>query len=118
MIGKRILIVEDDNATRRIMSHLFARKGWIVSEACTVAEAIARLDPPPDRTVLALTLPDDRGEALLRVIRESRIPIRVVLTVKLHEMVEEARGLGADVLLFHPFTADDLIRACQLDGDS
>src|SRR5262249_1536079 len=79
MVSKRVLIVEDDSASRRVLRNFFMRHGWVVAEAPTVAEGLASLDPLPDSLILDLRLPDGHGEVLLRKLREAGRPTPVVL---------------------------------------
>ena len=51
MNGDRIPIVDDDKASRDTLRRLFAHKGWVVTVASCVTEAMAKLDPPPSGTV-------------------------------------------------------------------
>lgn len=79
MSARRLLIVEDDSVSRRAMETLFRRRGWEVSSAKSVEEALGLLDPPPDCVVLDLMLPDGNGEAILQHVRDARIASRVII---------------------------------------
>jgi DNA-binding response OmpR family regulator len=105
MDGNRLLIVEDHAATRAALQILFARRGWEVTEAGTVSEALARLDPPPDYLLLDLMLPDGDGESVLRMVREAALGTRVAVLTGLQDPLRLGRveGLHPDVLLRKPF---------------
>src|SRR4051812_12274081 len=75
----RLLLVEDHRETRVLLRRMLALCGWEVLEAATMAEGLARLDPPPDCLVLDLELPDGGGEHLLRKVRVEGLPVRVVV---------------------------------------
>ena len=75
----RLLLVEDDRPTVAALQKVFSRKGWWLSAASTVAEALPLLKERPDWVILDLMLPDEEGTALLRVIRAGNLPIRVVV---------------------------------------
>ena len=61
----RLLVVDDDHYTRYALRNLFARRGWQVDLASTVAEALAFLDEAHRCVILDLNLPDGGGEAVL-----------------------------------------------------
>src|SRR5690349_16757632 len=56
--ARSVLIVEDDKVARTAISRLLKRLGFAVSEAATVAEALAALSDPPAWILLDLMLPD------------------------------------------------------------
>jgi DNA-binding response OmpR family regulator len=116
MTMKRVLIVEDDSASRRVLRSIFVQHGWVVIEAGSVAQALASLDPPADCLILDLMLPDGPGEAVLRKIREDSLPGRVVLvTTGVSDPARrmEVAKLDPDFLLQKPIDADILFRLCQ-----
>jgi DNA-binding response OmpR family regulator len=84
-----LLLVEDDRPTYTALRSLFTRRGWDVTIAITVSQAIAALSCPadarPDAVILDLMLPDGHGEEVLRHIRALRLPTRVVITTGLHD---------------------------------
>jgi DNA-binding response OmpR family regulator len=113
---KRVLIVEDDLASRRVLRSFFMRHGWVVTEAGTVAEGLASLDPPPDSLILDLRLPDGHGDAVLRKLREDGVPIPVVLvTTGISDPLwwMEVAKLRPDLLLQKPIDVDVLFRLSQ-----
>src|SRR4051794_23230779 len=81
MNGHRLLIAEDDAATRKALRGHYLRLGWQVSEAGTVAEALASLDsePEPCCLILDLTLPDGDGTAVLERVRAKGHKTRVAV---------------------------------------
>src|SRR4051794_17850845 len=82
MEAHRILIIDDHEATRKVLRSILRRKGYEVTEAGTIAGGLALLDllsPPPVCVVLDMDLPDGRGETVLRAIREGHMPVRVAV---------------------------------------
>ena len=66
----RLLVVDDDADTRRALDRAFVRRGWEVTMAGSVAEALGRLDPAPECILLDMDLPDGGGEeVLMEVLR-------------------------------------------------
>jgi two-component system response regulator RegA len=118
MTGKRILIVDGDTPSRERLRRQFARRGWSVALAATVAEARARLDPPPDCVLLELALGDGPGEAILRQVVEENLPTRVLLCTGASDPVRLARAarLGPEAVLGKPIDEEEVVRACEAAG--
>ena len=106
-----ILVVDDENAIRRLVGTVFETAGWRVVDAGTARggiEAIAM--HRPDLVVLDLGLPDADGSSVLRQMREwSGTPV-IVLTARTDEQ-EKVRllELGADDYVTKPFGSAELI---------
>jgi CheY-like chemotaxis protein len=84
--GGRVLIVEDDTATRALLRDMLAKEGCIVDEAEDGLAALARVDAEaPDLILLDLMMPRMDGFEFVEAMRAkagaSGIPI-VVLTAK------------------------------------
>jgi DNA-binding response OmpR family regulator len=79
-VQPKLLIVEDDRSLLEVWKTIFSTRGWVVSTATTLAEGLAQLQPTPDYLILDLELPDGRGEAILRQIRELGLKTRVAVT--------------------------------------
>jgi DNA-binding response OmpR family regulator len=109
-----VLLVEGHDASRYVLGRLLSRQGYEVRPAATVAEGLNLLEPEPDCVVLGLTLPDGRGETLLRRVREAGLNARVVVItgVRDERRLEAVRALGADAVLRKPLSVDDLCQAC------
>ena len=114
-----LLIVEDDRRTQEALTRLFTEQGWRVSSAMTVADGLSQLDPPPHCVLMDLSLPDETGELILRTIRTDRRPIRVVVCTGCvdPETLAHVESLRPDALLSKPVDPDELLRACQPNGD-
>src|SRR5690349_9603693 len=104
MESRRLLIVEDDAAARAVMRQLFGTPGWEVITAGTVAEALGRLDPPPECILLDLMLPDGPGEEILRRVRQRGLGTRVVVTTAVGDpaRLADLEALGADASFMKP----------------
>jgi two-component system, OmpR family, KDP operon response regulator KdpE len=111
MSGLRLLIVEDEEATRRALVAYLRRRDYRVDEAGTAGEALRCWDAQrPDAILLDLGLPDRDGvEVIHRIRRESSTPI-IVLSARGEER-DRIDGLdaGADDYLAKPFGVDELI---------
>ena len=115
MNGYRILIVDDDKASSDTLRRLFAHKGWVVTVATCVTEALTKLDPPPLCVLLDLMLPDGDGEEVLRKVRDEGLPTRVVVSTGTDDPVRLAlaKGLDADAIFPKPIDFDEVCRACE-----
>ncbi len=117
MSDNRLLVVDDDATTRFALHTLFSRKGWNVSVAATVAEALDELSqsPSPRCVILDLNLPDGRGEAILRAVREGHLKTSVAVC----SGVEDARRLAdllalePEAMLTKPLELEPIVDFCQ-----
>jgi two-component system KDP operon response regulator KdpE len=110
MSGARLLLVEDDDATRRSVAANLAAHGYHVSEAVDGASALREWDAErPDLILLDLGLPDtDGGTLIRRVRREATTPILVLSARGTERDKVGALDAGADDYLAKPFGLDEL----------
>jgi CheY-like chemotaxis protein/two-component sensor histidine kinase len=99
--GRRALIVEDDEDTRRWLHRALEREGWEVSEAANGREGLERLAKAPVNLILLdLMMPEMDGFEFLAERRKSkaldRIPVIVVTAADLSE--DDRRRLNGGVL--------------------
>jgi two-component system chemotaxis response regulator CheY len=104
------LLVEDDAATRLALQRILARQGWEVVATHAMTDAIPRLAEGFDAAILDLMLPDGDGTELLRAVRRSSMPTRVVVTTGTDdpERLRAVRALSPDALLFKPVDLADI----------
>lgn len=110
----KILLVEDDNHSRRISSTALLSSGFEVHEASSGDEGLELARTiRPDLVVMDLGLPRMTGfEATFRIKRELGPvpPLVLVLTARiLREDVESARNAGCDSFLAKPIDPFDLV---------
>jgi type II secretory ATPase GspE/PulE/Tfp pilus assembly ATPase PilB-like protein/CheY-like chemotaxis protein len=109
-VGTCVLLVEDEDALRRVMKDLLEREGYIVAEARDGVEALDEVDrQAPDVIILDLNLPGLDGYGVLQQLRSRpatrSIPV-MVLTAKGDEDNEvRVFELGADDFITKPFRA-------------
>ncbi len=110
-MSSRILVVEDDPATRSALEEMFTQYDFHVSSVAAGEEAIAacrRLQP--DLVLLDLGLPDADGFDVCRAIRAmSNVPI--IMVSGRPAMTDAVAGLelGADCYVQKPFNAAELL---------
>jgi signal transduction histidine kinase len=102
--GPRILVVEDERRDAELLAALAGRLGVateIVATAASARDAVHR--DAPLAMVLDLRLPDERGEALLRDLKEDlRTRSIPVLVVSVEDDEGRSRLLGAEDHLTKP----------------
>jgi CheY-like chemotaxis protein len=97
----RILVVEDDAATRRGMAQLLSGAGYEVTETSSMTDALSLLSsnaPAPDLVITDLRLAEFNG-LYLAAVNPQRIPVIIVTGYADRGLEAEARELGADFLL-------------------
>lgn len=108
----RVLVVEDDGATRVALRRTLLRSGFHVVEATTGEEA---LDLHLTRTfsliILDLGLPDIDGLEVCRQIRASDDQVPILILTGRTNTQDKVRGLelGADDYLTKPFDPSELV---------
>ena len=118
-IKRKVLLVDDEDALRRVMKDLLEREGYTVAEARDGVQALDQVDRfGPEVIVLDLNLPGLDGYGVLSHLRSrpatAGIPV-VVLTAKSDEDNEvRVFQLGADDFLTKPFRARAL--SARLDA--
>ncbi|MCA9489347.1 MAG: response regulator transcription factor, partial [Myxococcales bacterium] len=107
----RVLIVEDDEATRTLVATYLAREGFEVSTASDGASALTALSAsPPDVVVLDWMLPGMDGIAVCKAARDRWTGPILMLTAR-NEDVDEVVALevGVDDFLAKPVRARVLL---------
>jgi len=111
-----VLVVEDEDAQRSILSEILARAGFEVRGAATVDEALEVLDSTiPDLVLCDWRMPGRNGGELLREVRErGHVCGFMVMTAygSIEHAVEAIRR-GADDYLAKPFERETLLLAVR-----
>lgn len=119
-----ILIVEDDDQLRRILTINFARRGYTVAEADSVEtalEALRAFAHPFDVIVLDIYLPDRTGWDVLRALHcpelaggyhTGRTP-RVIVMTAVRPTQCRLDEFHPDAVLLKPFPIDTLVRLVE-----
>lgn len=120
--GETLLVVEDDDHVRAIVTSSLRSRGYDVLQARDGAEAMQRLfeSPEPIRLIaLDLDLPGMSGEACLRELREAGIRIPVVVTTGSTELGVESPPQQDVHVLRKPFQMADLVSLiCRVLAES
>ena len=99
--GGRILVVEDDDATRATVRQMLTRDGWVVTEASNGRDALARLEAGrPDAIVLDLMMPEMDGFEFVAHLRNHAqwrtVPVLVATAMELSD--EDLARLNGQVV--------------------
>ncbi|HYM84132.1 MAG TPA: response regulator, partial [Candidatus Dormibacteraeota bacterium] len=107
--GPHLLLVEDDEPTRRSVAGNLAAHDYVVDEAPDVATALDRWDAArPDLIVLDLGLPDLDGSAVVRHVRRDATTPILILSARGEERDKVAAlEAGADDYVTKPFGLDE-----------
>jgi CheY-like chemotaxis protein len=111
-----VLIVEDEELVRELMSEVLAELGYDVTVASNGAEAGSAVAGDAGRFDLVITdmvMPGDNGLELARVLRQAQPGLRVLLIsgyAHNNELVSAAKAEGAHYLP-KPFTPTTLAAA-------
>ncbi len=110
---RRVLVVEDDEALRRIVVRHLERWGYLIREARDGGVAVAeiRSDAPSlDVVLLDIMLPIVNGVDVARVVRDEKpeLPIVAYSAAFNAETQADLRALGVSHMLDKPFRAEQL----------
>lgn len=109
---EKILIVEDDRATRKALQQLFEPEGYTVAVAQNGVEGLSAFRTHrPDFVILDLRMPLMNGQDLCKEIRREseEVPI-IILTGSADEMNRVLLlELGADDYVVKPFSPKELL---------
>jgi CheY-like chemotaxis protein len=112
-MSRKILVVEDNDRSRRLLRILLKAKGYEVIEAATGREAMNYLkDQKPDLILMDIQLPSTDGLALTKEIRnrtETRdIPIIAVTAYAMKGDRERILGAGCNAYISKPINTREL----------
>ena len=113
-MSKRILVIEDQEDTRRIMRDLLTSAGYEMIEAMTGEEGVTLAERErPDLILMDIQLPGLDGYEATRRIKAnpalSRIPIIAVTSYALSGDDVKAREAGCDGYVTKPFSPRALL---------
>jgi CheY-like chemotaxis protein len=110
---KQILVVDDEPAWLKSVSHVLRKEGYQVKAVGTATEALALLAKyNPDLIVSDLRMPDMNGFDLLDKIKHlpkiSSTPVVFFSAIDDYHAKKVARELGATACLLKPYDEHDL----------
>ena len=111
----RILVVDDEDDLRAVLSDLLVDAGHEVYEASNGAEALALLEQNPVEVVIAdLIMPVMEGIEMIRILRKQFPELKIVAGSGrggnfMHANLERATHVGADRSIEKPYEPAELL---------
>lgn len=111
-----ILVVDDEDALRSVLSSELVNEGYEVRTAADGDEAIAEIAKTPfDLVLLDIKMPRVNGFEVLKHIRESKTATKVVMLTGFADLKNaiESKKLGADDFVSKPYDLVDLLTTIE-----
>lgn len=110
----KILMVDDDKTTRKLMTIMLRGKGFEVVQAENGLDAIEKLGAESVQFILTdLNMPFMDGIEFTRTVKSdparSHLPVVMITTEADEEEKKKAMAAGADGYLCKPVTAEDVV---------
>ncbi len=109
---EKILVVEDDRATRKALQQMLHAEGYLVEMAQDGAQGIALFRASrPNFVILDLRMPQIQGQDVCREIRKESEDVPILILTGSAEVVDRVLllELGADDYVTKPFSPKELV---------
>jgi DNA-binding NtrC family response regulator len=114
---QHILIVDDEDQIRELLSLYLTRHGYQVSTATTSAQTLQIIEKTRvDLVVLDISLADEDGMGLLSTIKSQHPDVQVVMLTGMgfvEDLLQEAQAKGANGYVSKLLPLDELLLAIQ-----
>jgi len=120
LVGKKVLVVDDDMRNIFALSSVLERRGMAVLTAGTGREAISILESTPDVAIVLMDImmPEMDGYATMQVIRQNssfrRLPIIALTAKAMKGDREKCLEAGASEYLAKPVNTEQLLSALRM----
>jgi HAMP domain-containing protein/CheY-like chemotaxis protein/signal transduction histidine kinase len=120
LVGKRVLVVDDDVRNIFALSSVLERRGMVVLTASTGREAIAKLESTPDVAIVLMDvmMPEMDGYETMRAIRSNaqfrRLAIIALTAKAMKGDREKCLEAGASEYLAKPVNTEQLLSALRM----
>jgi DNA-binding NtrC family response regulator len=111
-----ILVVDDEDALRTVLSGELANEGYDVKAAADGDEAIGEVEKTPfDLVLLDIKMPRMNGFEVLKFIKEKHAKTKVVMLTGFADLKNaiESKKLGADDFVSKPYDLVDLLTTIE-----
>jgi len=112
----RILVVDDDESVRKVLSLILEEEGYIVDTAENGKEAIEKSESKfYNLALIDIRLPDMEGTKLLTAMKETTPKmVKVIITgYPTLKNAVEAVNKGADAYILKPFNMDNVLETIK-----
>ncbi len=109
---RRILVVDDEDALRTVLSAELNSEGYEVGAAADGMEAVSELQKMKyDLVLLDIKMPNMNGFEVLKVIKEKHPGTRVIMLTGFADLKNaiESKKLGAEDFVSKPYDLVDLL---------
>jgi two-component system cell cycle sensor histidine kinase/response regulator CckA len=110
---RRVMLVDDEDAVRRVTARSLAQRGWQVLEADSAESALGLLDADPAITLTALVsdvvMPGQDGPALVEAVRARYRDLPAILVSGYAERMLADHGAKAVAFLGKPYSPKTLL---------
>jgi DNA-binding response OmpR family regulator len=113
---KSILVIDDNDDIRGLLSLVLQKEGYEVLEAAGGSEALIKInESKPDLILLDVMMPGLSGLEVLATIRESRekkiseVPVIMITAKSTTDDIDAAIELGANSYIVKPFRPANLV---------
>ena len=120
LIGKKVLVVDDDVRNIFALSSVLERRGMDVITAGTGREAIAKLETTPELSIVLMDImmPEMDGYETMRMIRQNpklqRLPIIALTAKAMKGDREKCLEAGASEYLAKPVNTEQLLSSLRM----
>ena len=116
--NRRVLIVENDDATAKTLEQMISELGYDVQVVTSTGAAMRSVaNDLPDCVIIELDMPDHPVAEICRMIKEDRsnlhVPVFVISSTPNEVQIREAFDAGADVYWSKPLGVDELVNGMQ-----
>ncbi|MCD6272717.1 MAG: response regulator [Deltaproteobacteria bacterium] len=107
-----IIVIDDSRSIRQYAMDVLKRSGFTVFDACDGPEGLNLIEKhEPDVVLLDIIMPGISGLDVLRILREKKIIVSILLFTTRSSVSQRVEGLkaGADDYIAKPFKDEELI---------
>ena len=110
--ARRVLVIEDDPASREALCAILESRSWKVMTASTVVEAMYLLPSEPQHLLLDLMLPDGDGEKILRLVNQRKLSTKVTVLTAMSDpnRMQRLMDLHPHSMLMKPIDVGKLMQ--------
>jgi two-component system, chemotaxis family, chemotaxis protein CheY len=121
-MAKKILVVDDSSAIRKMVIFSVSQSGYETAEACNGREALDKLnDERPDLIICDINMPVMDGISFLKALKGNSvyssqrfIPVLLLTTESEGAIMEEGKKSGARAWMQKPFDPGKLIDTVKM----